>query len=153
MKTQVQSPTACQVERRAPHLLLLFAACSLDKLTLAGKSKELCNLVVELDEIISISGRYQNKFRHFMVYFCKKNNIEWLPQMGDSLQVLTASDLLFLVETKLPRHGWDDTKIAALLGNVANKTGLPDMHDKFLDLRQELSRPKPDKGGNVGMIA
>ncbi|XP_065828432.1 uncharacterized protein [Oscarella lobularis] len=120
-----------------------------DKLTLAGKSKELCNLVVELDEIISISGRYQNKFRHFMVYFCKKNNIEWLPQMGDSLQVLTASDLLFLVETKLPRHGWDDTKIAALLGNVANKTGLPDMHDKFLDLRQELSRPKPDKGGNV----
>ncbi|XP_065833140.1 uncharacterized protein [Oscarella lobularis] len=88
-----------------------------------------------------------------MVYVCSAHNIEWLPQTRDSLP--TASDLLFLVESKLPRLGWDETKIAELLGIAAKETDLPDMHNKFLAFREKLagktlaSGPGLDKDSNA----
>ena len=65
----------------------------------------------------------------------------------DHLSSKNVADLLFLVETKLSRFGWDDTKIASLLGDVAKEIGLPDMYSKFLTVRKTyVSRPELDKG-------
>ena len=155
--TQPQrKPGTGTVTRAKPRCFFFFSIVPLLNLARKSYSKELFDLVVELDEIISFSESYQKNFRHAMVYVCSAHNIEWLPQTRDSLP--TASDLLFLVESKLPRLGWDETKIAELLGISAKETDLHDMHKKFLAFREKLagktcaSGPGLDKDSNAGMI-
>ncbi|XP_065846283.1 uncharacterized protein [Oscarella lobularis] len=104
-----------------------------------SSSEELWALLSELDITISMSEMYEKSFRHFMISYCKRNgiNIELFLQKHDSPP--RANDTIYWVETELPRRGWKDAQIAALLEDATEAIGLGSLYNKFSALRKTLT--------------